>query len=306
MIDKIRNWSLAPVMALSMSSLFWAGNFAVGRALREVTEAVPLNYWRWFIATIILLPFSIGPVRRSFPLIRKHWKLLLTLSMTGVVAFHVSVYHALRTTTAMNALLFQSFCPVMIIFGSRLLYRERINNLQLAGIIISMLGVVVLLTHGQPERLIQLQFNSGDLWMLVAIILWSAYSVLLKIMPEGISQTALLATIAVCGVIIMTPIYLITGSGALGIDPSFPVLAGLLYIGLFASALAYFFWNYGVSQLGPNRAGSYLHLMPLFGAVLSISFLGEYLLAYHVAGAVFIAVGILLTHRTVKETNAHG
>ena len=181
-----------------------------------------------------------------------------------------------------------------------MIYSERINFLQVVGIVISMTGVVVLLTHGEPGRLILLQFNPGDLWMLVAIILWSVYSVMLKIRPRAIPQTGLLAGIVFCGVIIMTPLYLVTGSGEAGIELSMPVLAGLLYISLFASVLAYFFWNFGVDKLGPSRAGSYLHLMPLFGAVLSILFLGEYLHAYHIAGALLIATGIILTHRKVK------
>ena len=297
MLKRMGNLLFSPVLALSLSSLFWAGNFTVGRALRENIDAVALNHWRWLIAALILLPFSIPVLRRQMPLIFKHWKLLVSLSITGVVAFHICVYHALQTTTAINALLFLSICPVLILFGSRLVFNETLRIVQMIGVIVSLVGVIVLLTHGEPERLMLLQFNPGDLWMLLAILLWSAYSVMLKTKPDELSQTVLLASIVVFGVVMMTPVYLFYGYGNPGFSMSGPVFFGLLYIGIFASVLAYYFWNYGVSKLGPNRAGSYLHLMPLFGAVLSILFLDEGIQPYHLFGAVFIASGIMMSHR---------
>ena len=297
MLKRMGNLLFSPVLALSLSSLFWAGNFTVGRALREDIDAVALNHWRWLIAALILLPFSIPVLRRQMPLIFKHWKLLVSLSITGVVAFHICVYHALQTTTAINALLFLSICPVLILFGSRLVFNETLRIVQMIGVIVSLVGVIVLLTHGEPERLMLLQFNPGDLWMLLAILLWSAYSVMLKTKPDELSQTVLLASIVVFGVVMMTPVYLFYGYGNPGFSMSSPVFFGLLYIGIFASVLAYYFWNYGVSKLGPNRAGSYLHLMPLFGAVLSILFLDEGIQPYHLFGAVFIASGIMMSHR---------
>jgi drug/metabolite transporter (DMT)-like permease len=295
MLKRTGNLLFSPVLALSLSSLFWAGNFTVGRALRDDIDAVALNHWRWSIAALILLPFSIPALRMQMPLIFKHWKLLVSLSITGVVAFHISVYHALQTTTAINALLFLSICPVLILFGSRLVFKETLRIVQVIGVSVSLAGVIVLLTHGEPERLILLQFNPGDLWMLLAILLWSAYSVMLKTKPDELSQTVLLASIVVFGVVMMTPIYLFYGYGNPGFSMSGQVFFGLLYIGIFASVLAYYFWNYGVSKLGPNRAGSYLHLMPLFGAVLSILFLEEGIQPYHLFGAVFIASGIMMS-----------
>jgi drug/metabolite transporter (DMT)-like permease len=296
------NLLFSPVLALSLSSLFWAGNFTVGRALRDDIDAIALNYWRWLVAALVLLPFSIPVLRRKMPLVFRHWKLLVSLSITGVVAFHICVYRALQTTTAINALLFLSICPVLILFGSRLVFHETLRILQMIGVIVSLGGVIVLLTHGEPERLMLLQFNPGDLWMLLAILLWSAYSVILKTKPDELSQTVLLASIIVLGITMMTPIYVFYGHQNPGFSISSPVFFGLLYIGIFASVLAYYFWNYGVSKLGPNRAGSYLHLMPLFGAAMSILFLDEGIQTYHLLGAVFIATGIMMSHRQMDRT----
>ncbi|HEY5733976.1 MAG TPA: DMT family transporter, partial [Gammaproteobacteria bacterium] len=208
MSKRRNNLLLSPVLALSLSSLFWAGNFTVGRALRDDIDAIALNYWRWLVAALILLPFSIPVLRKQMPIIFRYWKLLVSLSITGVVAFHICVYHALQTTTAINALLFLSICPVLILFASRIVFHEALRIVQMIGVIVSLLGVIVLLTHGESERLMSLQFNSGDLWMLLAILLWSAYSVMLKTKPDELSQTVLLASIVVFGVVMMTPVYL--------------------------------------------------------------------------------------------------
>ncbi|HEY9116549.1 MAG TPA: DMT family transporter, partial [Roseivirga sp.] len=159
------------------------------------------------------------------------------------------------------------------------------------------LGVVALITHGEPERILGLQFNRGDLWMLLAVLCWSIYSVVLKQKPQGLPQKALLGSTVIIGVIIMSPIFIFSTNNLPGFEINTDNIIGLLYISLFASVFAYFFWNYGVDQIGPNKSGVFLHLMPLFGAVLSILFLNEGLMPYHWIGAALIAAGILISNR---------
>ena len=289
-----------PQLALALSSLFWSGNFIVGRALRDNVPAIPLNYWRWIIALIILLPFSFKLVRENIVLLIQHWRFMLALAITGIAGFHIAVYQALHTTTAINAVLFLSISPVMIVIGSRIAFHERIQTLQIMGIIISLGGVVVLLTHATLDNLLALHLNHGDLWMLLAVVLWSIYSVILKQKPQEMPQTVLLNGVIIFGVVIMTPLNLMMTSLDNNITIDSSTVIGLLYIGIFASIAAYFCWNYGVSNLGPNKAGTYLHLIPLFGAMLSILLLGEQIQSYHIAGAVLIALGIILANRKIK------
>ena len=289
-----------PQLALALSSLFWSGNFIVGRALRDNVPAIPLNYWRWIIALIILLPFSFKLVRQNTGLLIQHWRFMFILAITGIAGFHIAVYQALHTTTAINAVLFLSISPVMIVIGSRLIFHERIQTLQIMGIIISLGGVVVLLTHATVDNLLALHLNHGDLWMLLAVVLWSIYSVILKQKPQEMPQTVLINGVIIYGIVIMTPLYLMTASSGNNITIDSSTVIGLLYIGIFASIAAYFCWNYGVSKLGPNKAGTYLHLIPLFGAVLSILLLGEQIHSYHIAGAVLIALGIILANRKIR------
>ena len=291
-----------PRLALALSSLFWAGNFIVGRALREQVQPIPLNFWRWAIALVIILYFSAKVLRQHHVLLIQHWRFILILAITGIAAFHIGVYQALQTTTAINALLFLSISPVMIVIGTRLVFHEPVLSRQVIGILISLCGVVILLIHGEPGRLYGLQFNGGDLWMLMAVLLWSIYSVILKQKPAELPQLALLASTIIVGVAIMAPVYLATTTELPGLEINYSTISGLLYIGIFASVIAYFCWNYGVSIIGPNRAGAFLHLMPLFGAILSVLFLGEEIQAYHLAGALLIAAGIGLTSK--KNTSA--
>jgi len=295
--------NVPPQLALALSSLFWAGNFIVGRALRDQVQPVPLNFWRWAIALFIILYFSFRVVRQYRSLLFRHWRLILILAITGIAAFHICVYQALQTTTATNALLFLSISPIMIVIGSRLVFQEPILLRQVTGIVISLLGVVALLTHGEPKKLFTLQFNVGDLWMLISVLLWSIYSVILKQKPVELPQVALLSSTIFIGVLVMLPLYLATKSEGFGLEFSYSTAGGLLYIGIFASVVSYFCWNYGVIRIGPNKAGTFLHLIPLFGIVLSVIFLGETIQFYHLLGAMLIATGIVLTN-LAKNTAA--
>lgn len=287
-----------PYIALSLASLFWSGNFIVGRALRGAATPVTLNFWRWLIALMILLPVCIPVMRQQRVLILQSWRLIALLGITGIAAFHVCVYQALRDTTAINALLFLSLTPVTIVSGSWLLYDDQVTSRQSAGIALSLTGAVVVICHGDVARLIALQFNRGDLWMLAAMLLWAIYSVALKRKPLHLAQKSLLGSSVIVGMVIMTPLYAGFGqSPATMLTSGIQTLGGLLYISLFASVFSYFFWNRGVAELGPNKAGIFLHLMPLFGAVLSFILLGEGLKLFHWIGAALIFTGIILATR---------
>ncbi|MGD8567295.1 MAG: DMT family transporter [Gammaproteobacteria bacterium] len=293
-----RHLLLNPYVALSLASLFWSGNFIVGRALRDAATAVTLNFWRWLIALMILLPVCIPAMRQQRALILQNWRLIVLLGITGIAAFHVCVYQALRDTTAINALLFLSLTPVTIVLGSWLLYRDQVASRQATGIAMSLAGATVVICRGDVARLVALQFNRGDLWMLAAMLLWAIYSVALKRKPLHMEQKALLGSSVTVGVAIMVPVYFAFGQSPVTmLAAGTGTIGGLLYISLFASVFSYFFWNRGVVDVGPNKAGVFLHLMPLFGAVLSFIFLGEGLQLYHWAGAVLIFTGIILFSR---------
>ncbi len=284
-----------PYLWLMLAALFWAGNFVIGRAIRGDMPPVVLNFGRWLIALLILLPFSYGQVRRHWPVIRAEWKMVVILGITGVAAFNSLVYTALETTQAINAVLFTSTVPLFIGLIAWLMFRDTLTGRQIAGILLSLLGVVTVVARGDFARLLNLSFNPGDLWMLVAVPVWAYYSVLLKRRPAELPQLPLLTATVVVGVIALLPVIIWQFVQGATVSLNSTNILALLYIGLFASVLAFICWNSGVAALGPNKAGTFIHLMPVFGAILSVIFLGEQIAAYHLLGATLVFSGIALT-----------
>lgn len=284
----------SPYLALTAAALFWAGNFIVGRALRSDIPPVALNFWRWITALLVVLPLSYHQLYQHRSLLVARWKIIAALGLTGVTTFHICVYLALTTTTAINALLFLSLTPVVIVLASWLFFRDTVTPRQMLGVIISLIGAVVLIAHGDPAALLLLRFNPGDLWMLLAVLLWATYSILLKRRPAQLPPLALLTSSILVGLLFMLPLYLWSNAAGEYMHIEFSNILGILYIGIFASVLAFLFWNRGVMQIGPNQAGMFLHLMPVFGALLSIVLLNEGIAPFHAAGAALVCCGITL------------
>ncbi len=289
--------SLVPYLYLIGSSLFWAGNFVVARALRDAWSPVLLNSTRWAIALAVLLPFALGPLRAHWGALRTRPGWLLALAATGVVGFQTFVYLALATTPVVNAAILGATMPVVIALGARLAYRERLGRLQAVGIMVSLTGALVVVARGDLAALATLQATPGDLWMAAAVPCWAAYTLLLRRAPAGLPQSALVASTSALGLLMLAPLlaWRLTAGETFPIEPV--AWAGAVYIGLFPGLAAFVFWNRGVAAIGATRAGSFLNLMPLFAAVLGVAFLGEQPAGYHAVGAALVVVGLLLAAR---------
>lgn len=287
----------SPIIGLSAAALFWSGNFIVGRALRNAISPLSLNFWRWTIALAILLPLTYGLLKRHRSLILRHWKLIVALGSTGIASFHTCVYLALTTTSAVNALLLLSVTPFLIVVISWSVLGERVSLAQLFGIMLSFVGAIALIARGSLSSLTALRFGTGDLWMLVAVVLWAIYSLLLKRVPKELPQRALLCASTVAAVLLMLPVYLLAPQNEQAFSLDRRTFLGILYIALFASVLAFLLWNRGVSRIGPSKAGAFIYLMPVFGAVLAFAFLGEGLQRYQLAGGALIFLGIAVMNR---------
>lgn len=286
-----------PYVMLAGASLFWAGNAITGRALRGDISPVGINFGRWLVALVILLPLTYRALVAQWPLVRANGRLFLALGLTGVTIFQTCLYLALQTTTAINSTLFFSLTPVVIVALSWVLWRERLVRPQILGILLSLIGALFLIMQGKLAHLLAFQFNQGDLWMVLAVILWAIYSVLLKKLPPTLAQPVILTATVLAGMLFLLPAFIITtlAGAALHLTPLNGL--GILYVGIFPSVLAFLFWNRGVSVIGPNKAGMYLHLMPVFGAILSFLFLDEGLAVYHLIGAALVFGGIVLMSR---------
>jgi drug/metabolite transporter (DMT)-like permease len=293
-IQKYSEYLTSPYLGLTTAALLWSGNFVIGRALRDQISPLTLNFWRWTIALGVLLLFAHGPLWAYRRVVLREWKLMVALGFTGVAAFQTCVYLALVTTSALNALLLLVTTPLLTVFGAWALFRDPVTPRQLLGLAVSLVGAVLLIARGSLSLLMGLHFGTGDLWMLLAVVLWTAYSLLLRRRPADLPQSVLLTASAITGIMGMLPVYLWTQLGEELPRLSTQAVWGLLYVSLLASVLAFLLWNRGVSKLGPNRASTFIYLMPLFGAVLSLIFLGEGVQGYQVTGGMLIFFGVVL------------
>lgn len=275
--------------------LFWSGNFVLARAMSLDIEPITLSFWRWMIALIVFAPFSTLALLRDWPIVRKHLALLLLMGALGVAGFNTFVYLGLRQTTATNALLINSFIPILIILLSPLILGTRMSYRKLVAVLVSSAGVVVLVVKGDMHNLYQLQINFGDLWILLAALFWAIYSICLRWRPPGISASAFLLFTMLVGVVLLLPFYLyVLWQGEyLEINPA--NLMTVAYVALFPSIGAFLLWNQGVKMIGAATAGQYIHLMPLLGTLMAVVFLDEQLFWFHLLGALAIGVGVLLS-----------
>jgi len=289
-------------LLLALATLFWAGNWVLGRALRDLFEPNALNFWRWLVAVLVLAPFALPRLGGRLPAIRRSAGLLFTLSLLGVALFQSLVYSGLKTTTAVNAVLLNSSMPAFMLLCSWAIERECGTARQVAGMLISLAGILVILSRGDPASLVRLQFHSGDALILLAMPVWGVYSVLLKRRPAELDGITFLFVISLIGTVLLLPAVALEAYYAPPRMPGIGGVAAVLYVALAASVGAFICWNRGVAIVGANAAGFTVHLLPAFGTLLAIAFLGESFHLFHAAGIATILVGVLVaTGRRRRE-----
>ena len=284
-----------PRLLLVLCALFWAGNFVLARATHEAIPPFALAFWRWLLASVLVLPFVWRPLRQQWPLLRANLARMLILALLGVSGFNTFVYLGLQTTSATNGVLIQSTLPVQILLLNWLLFRVRFGVGEAGAILLSMTGVAVIISAGNPLSLVGGEWNAGDLWILTAALTWALYSVFLRWRPTGLDPRAFLGFTLVAGCTALLPFFVMETAVGRSLHWGLPELLTIAYVAVFPSALAYLFWNRGVEAVGSNAAGHIIHLMPVFGVLMAVVFLGEDIGRHHAAGAFLVAAGIGLT-----------
>jgi len=248
-----------------------------------------------------LLPFTFKELIEKKNYILKNIKIFIILGITAVSIFNSALFYSLQFTQVITGVLMISTVPVMIIFFSALLKIERTNIFQIMGLALSLTGVVLIITKADLEILKNLDFNRGDLTMLIAMFSWSIYSALLKKKKYELSQITLLQVVIGFGVIVLIPFYFIDIKigNIIKVDKIF--FLTLAYVIFFPGILSFFFWIKGVALIGANRAGVYLHLMPILGAIMAMIIFGEKIMLYHFLGAIFIVAGITLSNKKIRK-----
>jgi len=288
---------------LFLAVLFWAGNFIVGKyASYYQIPPFSLNFYRWFFAWLILLPFTFKEIISKKNYILENYKFYILLGITSVTIFNSIVYYSLNFTQVISGVLMISTIPVMIMFISSILKIEKTNIFQILGVIFSFVGVILIITKANFDLLVNLDFNKGDLTMVIAMLSWATYSALLKKRKHELSQLSLLEVIITFGLIFLIPIYITEYSLGFKINLNKPFILVLIYVVLFPGLASFICWIKGISLIGPNRSGVFLHLMPILSALMAMIIFKEKFMLYHFLGAIFILSGIILSNR--KSTNA--
>jgi drug/metabolite transporter (DMT)-like permease len=294
-----------PYLLLTLTSLFWASNAVVGRATVTLIPPVAFAAIRWTLAFVILLPFVWSTIRAEMPMIRQNIGILALFAATSVGAFNALLYWSLLHTTAINATLMQSAGPLLIGLWSLLLFGEPLTRRQFGGILVSLIGILTIVSGGDPSRLATLSLNIGDIAVLVAISIYGVYSTLLRKRPP-MTALSFAAVIVGIGALMLVPVAIgeyFTGARIAPLTPG--VLGALAYVAIFPSILAVLCYNRGVQLIGANRSGPFLHLIPLFGVILAIVFLGERPGWHHAFGAILVVGGVFFagTGRSTATKN---
>ena len=284
---------------LVLSNLFWAINIVLGRGLAGMVPPIALAYWRWTGAFLVAIGFAWPYLKRDAAVLARHWRMLLLLSATGIATYNTMSYIGLTSTTALNVLLLQSAGPLIIIIWAFVLLGDRPTARQSAGVVLSLTGVAVIAAHGSLDTLLHLTVNRGDVWILLAMVIYGIYAALFRVRPGMHPMSFLVATMGI-GSMMILPFYLWEFAHGARVQGGPAVWLAMAYIAVFPSFVAYLFFNRGIELIGATRAGQSWHLMPVFGSILAVLFLGEQFYLYHGVGIALIAGGIVLASSVAR------
>jgi drug/metabolite transporter (DMT)-like permease len=284
-----------PYLLLILTVLFWSGNMVVGRGIRGDVPPLTMAFWRWVIAFVLILPLALPHLKTQWPLLKNGWKPLLVLGLLGVGGYNTFAYIALQNTSATNAALLNSFVPIVTIAISWAFLGKHLRRIEGLGVAISLCGALTIVSRGDLAVLAHLNLNIGDVWMLVAVLDWAIYTVALAWRPAGVHPMLMLGATTVIGLAALAPASAWELMQGRQVNLNVGSLSALAYVGIFPSFLGYIFYNKGVAEVGASKASLFIHLMPVFGTLLSFLFLREIPFWYHYLGIGLIFSGIWLT-----------
>lgn len=284
-------------LSLVLATAFWGGNFVLGKVLSGVIPPISLTFLRWFPALIILALLFFRPTLQAWNVTKEHFTIMWLLGMLGVVIFPATLYEGLKETTALNASLYLAVVPVVVLFLNLWVYKEQIKPIIFLGAVLSLIGVIWLLSQGEVSRLATLNINRGDLWAIGSALSWAVYCCVIRKRPINISNTAFLTTLVGLAVMTLTPFFIYeytTGSAKIIENLTALQWSGVGYLIIGPSILSYAFWNYGIAIVGNAKGAIMTNFTPLFAALFSILLLGENVQSYHIVSTVLITLGVMI------------
>ncbi|MCX8019524.1 MAG: DMT family transporter [Chitinophagaceae bacterium] len=285
-----------------LATLIWSGNFIVARSVTHEIPPFTLAFYRWFCASVLLLPFT-----RTY-LVKSEWKIFKSAllyffitAFTGITLFNTLIYVAGYHTSAINmALLGTCSSPVFALILARIFLKENITAAQVAGMLISITGVMILLSRGSLSALTEFRFGRGELWILAAAFSFAIYNTCVKKKPLGMKPIAFLCIVFFTGTLLLLPFYVWEYSTTGGIRVNLKNLSIIFYLGAGASVLSFFLWNKSIQILGAAKTALFGNLIPVFSSMEAILLLGEKISIYHLISFGLVVTGLLLANRLKK------
>lgn len=293
-------------LMLILANMIWGGNFVIGRIGVDYFPPLLFSLMRWIIAFLLLTPFMVKKLKRDWNIIWEHKRILLLLAVTGVAGYNTIIYFALQYTTSINASVVNSTTPLFIAILAIFILREKLLAHQAAGILLSVFGILYIISKGSIEMFLSWKINAGDLYVLAAVIMWASYSVIGKkysnVLPVLTSFYAstyigilLLVPLSLIEYLVMekTPVFTLTSAGI------------LLYVGFLASIMAFLSWNFGVYLIGAAKAGVFLNLLPIFAIIFALCFTEEKLYLYQIIGGGIVTLGVVISSKKTLRFKNH-
>lgn len=282
------------------ATVIWSVNFIIARGVHDAIPPVTLSFLRWLIAFAVIAPFTFKYFRNDFTAIRQNYKYILLTSFLGITLFNTLIYIAGHSTEAINLSLIAITAPVFIIIFNRIFFKEKIHFLNIAGIALTLAGVIILICRGSLTILLNISFSAGDIWMLSASVTFSLYSLLLRKKPEGIGTMSFLFVTFGSGLIMLIPFVLYEVSYNNTVAFSVKVIISVLYAGIFASIGGFLLWNKAVAHIGAAKSGIIYYSLPLFSSFWAILILGERVRLVHFISMILIVSGIVIATKIKK------
>jgi drug/metabolite transporter (DMT)-like permease len=281
---------------LATTVLFWAIGIVIARGVREEIPLIGLSFWRWFAATLILIPLVYADLKNKFDIVKANLRILIIQGFL-MIGSGTLLFYALNYTTAINATIVNATQPVVTVAFAWLILGDRLKGIQMVGIVSAFVGIGVMISRADWNIISNLNFNTGDLLIIIAIMGYALYSINIRKMPKDISPFTALSVILFAGSMLILPFYVVESIYVKPFPISLLTISIILILALLISIASLVMWNLANSVVGPGRAGMFVNLIPVYGTILAITFLGENLFSYHVIGTALVCVGIFLVLR---------
>ena len=280
-----------------LATILWSVNMVIASGVKEHIPPIGLAFWRWTVACVVLTPLALRATIIDFKIIKKHIKYLLLTAVLGISIFNTLIYFAGKTTSAFNLSLMAISIPLFIIGISRIVFKEKVSNLAIAGIITIITGVLVLISKGSLDALLRINFAFGDLLMLLACFFFACYTLLVRKKPEELEPKVFLYSVFVIGTLILLPFYLWENTYLEKVVIDSKTLLIISYVGIFASLVFFYLWNEAIVLIGTSKTAVIYYLIPIFSGILAYFFLGQSIEFIQIISMAIIVLGLLITNK---------